>query len=542
MTAPEFFIDNNRGNDSNTGLSKDDAWKTLAKLGLGAARAAGTRFMIEAESEYDYDLATRLIPTNWSGTEVDPITIGRYSYLSATPASQLPTIRWNRRITAGQWTYSAPNNAWYHDAPHTIGPKCLVRINDGWLGSQLAATGGLPLDSVDGRYQQAGSRLWLYAPAGQNPTAYYGDVLLSTMAGFFTLTDGRGWVTVEDLSFEDTGTGILAYSNTAADVGLLARRIRGRNLSSVIQASCGASGLGQLYVTIRDCDFENWGSCALSAYTPTGAGAALKRLEAINNRIHDGMHCYSNGAIHWQARSLSNHVLVKGNTISKVRHGTLGKPADGAAIYFETESGGAYIIDNLIYDAHLAFQDNSGRAGNVYSGNFAYNVWAAMKITDQSNNDMVSVSLRNNTFLVGDTSQVATFGDGAQYNGLMVFKSSGTTPEIDARNNVFAMPQGATSEEAAIVLPSIGWAGDLSNNAAQGFPHNAQGGSPLETVPVTGWVTGDLDLPSTGVPRPGGVLSKAGVQIGNRRRRDMRGVQDTNPPTIGAFAMPTFRF
>ena len=530
------YVDWNRGSDSYDGSTPALAWKNLTKID-DAAAAAGDVFLLADDSEWSYGLSTRIIPpTSWAGVRNNPIIIGKYSPLSSS--SGKPTIKWRNLITAGEWTYSAPNNAWTYTAPGNVGGLALVRLGSTWDASRIDGT-QLPLASIDGRWTNSGTTFYLYAPAGTNPTDYYGEVMLSTEAGFFTISSARGWVTLQDLHFAETGCAIFGYSGTAADVGVVAQRISGRTVSGLIRF-LGDTTNAQLYGYVRDIDVSDWGSTVISSST-TGNGGILA-CEITGGTISDGLHTFAQGAVYLQNRAANLRTKVSGMRISGVRWGSRNKVTDGCAIYTETGNDAADIYNNIVSDSVCAFQDNSGQSSRWW-GNLVVNCGTAMRMSDQNTNNAAAHEFFGNTCIVGAsvTDAMAPFGGIPAEAGWRGYKATatGTITSLSVRNNVFV--NTGSLQAAAILTPEITpSASTYINNAASGGYTNVAKREYTATVETsTGSVTADPMLSSGYRPMTGSPLIGAGAHLGYSRDAD--GIQRPKPPSIGAFDVATLR-
>lgn len=195
MANREFFIDANRGSDSNSGLSMAAPWASLSKITAQTDAGPSDYFLLEAESRWklDYDVGNdqRVVAsTLWTGTRRNPVTIGRYTY-SSQEVSLKPTIIFHHEIAADEWVYDANLNGWLWTAPTGhVNYFGLLRLGDTWVANsidQSAAVEGTStgaVASIDGRYNKTSTnnKLLLYAPAGSNPTTYYGKVIYSPEA------------------------------------------------------------------------------------------------------------------------------------------------------------------------------------------------------------------------------------------------------------------------------------------------------------------------------------------------------------------------
>lgn len=471
----EYFLDSNRGNDNNDGLTPATAWRNTSKIAGVTAAAAGDRFLLADDSFWDLAIASRIVPpTTWLGTRRNPVVIGKYSP-SSQSVSNKPTIQWGKDIAAGEWTYSAPLNGWTwsYGSAH-VNRAMLVRLGGTWVGNAIDQTAGDPVASVDGRWNVSAdsTTLILYAPAGTNPTNYYGSVRVSSEAqGAITLSSGRKWITVQDLHFVNTGAGVLGYSADALEAGFVIERISGRICSGLI--SLGSASGGNLRAWVRECDIEDFGSIGIHVNSTGGAGMA--QIEVYNNRIRNGVRGWAQGGIYVQSRNAARDFFtqIHHNEIWGCRWGTRDKAQDGSGIYVENGADGVLVAANVVHDSYCAFQDNSGRR-IVWTGNVAYNCRLGMRVSDQSNNNLSDHRSYNNTFLVGDTRQVPSeWGStqGQEYPGYWMYRTTGTGISVTAKNNIIANVGNGTAR-AAFGLPDVAATMTLDGNWLYGFDND----------------------------------------------------------------------
>ena len=473
--ATSYFIDFNRGSDSNAGTSTGAPWKTLAKITNTASLGPGDQVLLADDSEFDLAIADRVVPqNNWTGTLANPVIIGKYSPSSQSVGNK-PVIRWNIQTAPSDWTYDGAKNGWIYTHPTAhINAQCLVRLGDTWDAHCPDQTVNAAVASIDGRWnvgQSASSndRIILWAPADTNPVTYYGGVLISPAAvGAITLSSGRGAITVENILFERTGCGVSMYSGTTAAANFVARCLSGRICSGLVYASGDTSGV--LKAWVLDCDLWDFGSTGLQAYAVGGAGIAY--LEIARNRLGNGGHGNSQAAIYLQVRNSARDVIthVHHNWVTGYRWGTRDKGYDGSAIYCETGSDGVLVYANVAERMYCAYQDNSGRR-NRWMGNVAAECRLGMRIGDQQNNNQSDTYLYNNTFLIGALSQQPTewgASQGAEYPGVWMYKSTGGNLNVTAANNIVANI-GAGTARAAFGLPDNAGTMTLNGNWLYGF-------------------------------------------------------------------------
>jgi len=244
---------------------------------------------------------------------------------------------------------------------------------------------------------------------------------------------------------------------------------------------------------------------------------------------------HSQGAIYLQSRSQGTPTRVYLNKISEVRWGTPDKVSDGCAIYAETGSSDVEVFRNAVWDARVAFQDNSGRKTKWWS-NLVYDCATAMRVSDQFGNNAMDHEFFNNTCIVGKNLSYP-LNNSFQDRGHRTYKPSGVITSLKVYNNVF-WNTGAESS-AAISTPQVTPAASLySNNAVStGYLNVAKReySSTVESTP--GSITGGFELSSFQL-KPGSPLISAGSPV---QVCDYNGRQFLASPSVGAFQYAPLR-
>jgi len=468
-----YYLDNNRGSDSNSGTSPSAPWKNLSKIAAVTAAAAGDAFLLADDSEWTLTPSTRVVPpTTWTGAQHNPVVIGKYSP-SSQSSGQRPLIICNVVTVAGDWTYNAGLNGWTYLYPTAhINRAVLLRLGDSWLANTYDMTAGAAVESVNGRFNIGADSqtVILYAPAGTNPVDYYGKVVVSAQAsGAITLSSGRKWITVQDIAFTETGCGVLLYSQDALEAGFIVERCLMQTGGSLVVAN--AASPGNLRAWIRNNEVYDFGAVGIHANSIGGAG--ISYVEINGNRVANGVHSWAQAGIYVQVRNAARDGICKVlyNDISGCRWGSQGKSLDGSGIYLETGADGVLVAGNVIHDQYCAIQDNSGRR-NILTGNLVYNCRLGVRVSDQSGNNQSDHRSYNNTFIVGDERQAPTeFGSaqGQEYPGYWMYKTASTL-NVTAKNNLF-LKAGTSRGRAVFGLPDVYATStyDLSGNWVSGF-------------------------------------------------------------------------
>ena len=515
--ATDYFISSKLGAQTNPGT--EAAPFALPQNVTSVTAAAGDHFWFDSSSLFDLQARTLINSgLGWASTLASPLVFGTYDPLGV---GGMPEFTKSRYIGASEWTYSAPNNSWTFTASNTVSAYCYIKCGGEWA---TRTDNALPLDSVDGRWSNSGSTVHVYAPAGTNPTAYYGSVLFGgdTSDGVF-VSSSPGNVQAIDFDgpwqFRGVGTGIYIFNSTGN------RRYRIRNMRS---SETGAvfymltQTAGAVDLEIHDNVCEKGGTTLISANGASGLGIA--RWYVHHNELSECNYGFPQGAIYSQVRTGG---IITDNVIRRVNYGVPGKSSDGSAIYTETNSDGTMVLRNYIEDCYLAFQDNSGRSTH-WIGNVINNCFATLKVTDTTPNSSVVCNFYNNTIINAGAPMTSGAGSVA---GIGIWGATSTNPAQQytiINNQLSAYSLGPTT--AAIELPTNA-TGTIANNNVFGFSAVAESwdGTACSITP-TNTSAANAMLDDQYMPLSTSTRS-AGVMIG---AIDFYGKTFQFPPTIGA--------
>jgi len=449
-----YKIDYNRGSDSNNGTTAP--FKNLSKI-TGLTLASGDIIALANDSYWEQTNRVAL-PTSTAGTQSNPVLITNYDP-GGYPTTK-PRISFRRSIPANEWTYDEANNGWYWDCTPIAtgalhwGAYVAFGGEDGWRqGIEFP----LPMKSRDKTWKESTKFLYVYAPAGTDPTTYYGSVEFGHSHQIFTFNNSANYLIVENIRVERGAGLIFLYSNGGT------RKVVIRNCESYNAAMPVRFGLdpgSNMTGIVEDNNFnESQTTFVAIGSGPTGSGHIYVR----RNKCVGGGRSWPSGQIYTQSKMAWCEII--GNDLRGARYGTPYAPTDGCAVYTETGAERVIVAGNYIHDCYQAMQDNSG-GGVIWMGNLVANCFRGMHLTDQESVGAMNHRFYNNTLLVGVPIQ-PEYGSMGPGKGWRAFGSE--TFAFDVRNNII-VDVGGNCDKAGILTPEGEWSGTLSHNLVYGFP------------------------------------------------------------------------
>lgn len=535
------YIDFLRGDDASADPTDSATpWKTF-KMIVSVAAAPGDKFLFADDGVWDTYIADRAaVPLNWTGTAANPIYLGAYTPTGSTNPGGRPTFTYRKEIAAGEWTYSAPNNAWYYDqTPIQIGAVAYVRLgNTDWWSAGTTSTTTLPLASIEGAYKVSGSILYVYAPAGTDPTTYYGRAHLgvSGNGAMLNMSSRTCYVTLDGLLFKDSGTIFYLYSNTtnACGVNVLNCSMEGGSAAIVINPATVDTSIDILVDNFLAKDFGT-----TSMWTTQNSTTTIRTFEVRKSTFINGCNGTNQGQIYMQAPVRTG--AVHHNIFVRSHFGGLATQYDGCGVYCELGSNGGNVHSNTFYEHGQAIILNSGKTA-VVKNNKIYNCYRGITCSDGGAGSSTNYTIDNNT-IVGGANIPADSGSALMNIGRGIqcyFTSAGGTINITIRNNIIVNTQEvATPAEAqgAILFwgskPIGGYTLDISNNCADGFAYMATVKDSGVSTATTNPVMEDLLLSPDYQLTDASPAIESGVFLGYMA--DLTGQPFWNPPSIGAY-------
>ncbi len=522
---PTRFIDFNRGSDTNDGLTAASAWKTLQKLQT-ALPAAGNCIALANDSLFD--LTDRVSFSVGSSTalngasEASRLTITNYD--PGGYPTQRPRIRYRYLPTNAQWTWDAVSQSWYYANPtgRNFTRDALGRFAGAW-GSQKAVGGqalvaGLLVVDGDMYSDDTNKRMYVYAPAGTNPTDYYGG------AGSVILGEGEGpalsfsrcgkYLTIDGLIFEECGYGI-AYGNFSATeslVGFVAQRNTFINCGKAIGSLSDTNSSYTVSGKFLQNTVLGIGGSAVHLYCKAKDWEVAGNLFCdINNSMSAGGGLY--------AQEGSSGTTAHGNNVAYENYVERAKfnrglsPYDGAGIYVEFRGKGWTLTRNFFAKSHHGIYNNSG-AQVVATHNVFDDVDIPYSVSDAS-----SIGATNSTFVHNTLVQcgLTRYRNGGTVDNVTapinVNDNIGSGKTINHQNNLIQLSSGTTAQAAMNIR--TGSVYDASGNHLDGVfgapVRVAFNGTVNSTPTPTGTTTGGVAFGEIYGPAPGSVT--AGVAL-----------------------------
>lgn len=475
-----YYLDANRGSDTNNGLTKDTAWKTLeairTKLLTGTV-AAGDNFLFEADSHFKPTRYLRIgsgleAITYINGTNGNPITFDKYDYVGTT--NKKPGFTLNHRPTVNDWQWDASKNLWYWTYPQAYESNSLTwgaypRVT---IGGQLcqvvrfeSATfirGNDPSGPLEVYAWQVSTpgRLYVWTPEATsnpatNPSNYYGDTIVAagTALGIFQFNRCGSYVNVRNLVAKESGALISPYNDSSGAADVL-----NMTVENCEAYDCGTFVVCNAVDSVKNIDgFKMLNNkiyrCVGGSFMGGSKNLLIKGnyLEGMNWGRSDGGGFYITGSYPGYGG------VIEDNTISDARYETGGCTTDGCGIYLEAGSIGITVRRNTIYSCPVAGQDNSGSATHFWHSNFIYNCDKAIMFTDQDNVAATPTTFRfyNNTLLNISMNSIYPTMPTARFGAISCRKGSSSPAgnyTYDFKNNIIIGTGTATTSGYGVLV------------------------------------------------------------------------------------------
>jgi len=453
-----YYVDANRGSNANNGTSIATPYQTLEQA-LAQTLTPGA--VIALANDSVWNLADRISFSGKAGNASSRLTLTNYD--PGGSPSQRPTFRYFYTPTAAQWTWDASRLAWYFTNPDTtikaFGRYAYVRFPvaaNAW-GIDRGASSSWTANRLTRDFEywpdETNRRIYIYAPAGTDPTTYYGGpgsvVLAQYTRGVFSLGSNADYWTIENIRFEQCGSGIWVVNSARVNMvevrGCIANDVGGLFLSDGNAAhSCTyhihsntAQSIGGPAINMGN---SNLNCIVEDNVLIDGNNSACQAAIYINEYIGDGSQTAARGGN-----------IVRRNFVRNMKNGIGDQTVDGSGIYIEQRSANNLVTQNIIEGCGIAIQDNSGRK-NTYTSNLIANCNTALAVTDASNLFGIDVTFDNNTAVASAGRLAHPYGPIAPRSGFIYVepRNGGANQHFRARGNVICAEPAAFASGQAI--------------------------------------------------------------------------------------------
>jgi parallel beta helix pectate lyase-like protein len=362
-----YYVDSSTGDDSSSGHSPSNAWRTIGKVNSVALAPGDTVYFRRAEVWRE-----TLEPRN-GGAPGHPVTFTAYG-IGAAPiisGSDIVTGWSPSGASIFRARSSKPNNVYLDGGPGWGLTRACCLPGESCTRSDLCAIG--PMTAGSWYWNPATSDLYVWLQDGSNPANHVVEAAVRIYGMNATADEGeKGNIVVDGLAFERTGGyGIYFYSNVEGGKGPVGVVIRN---NSVRQTGTGQVDGGEYYNAIHfDEHLELNTAPKFIGNTIAYSGG---HGNAINSQKADGAQIIGNHAEQFNHNGFdtkqSASVLVRGNTAHDA--------SEANGIYQEYCANGI-IENNVIYNVSgsvpgrgSGIQIDAGTSGATIIGNSISNV------------------------------------------------------------------------------------------------------------------------------------------------------------------------
>ncbi|MBD3812706.1 MAG: hypothetical protein IE917_10850 [Betaproteobacteria bacterium] len=398
---PDYYVDFNRGSDSNAGTSSALPWKNLSKISALSAAALPAGCIINLRDDSIWDLQETLSANNFlgwnnfqNGASGSPITIASYGGVDK------PKISYTMVPQAAWWTWDATVGAWYLELATAIwgrggfgvivGGTYAISAGGGMQAgaasviNTIVGTNGVTIDTLRWVVPAGGTRLYVAGGGigpGVDPTTYYGygNVIIYPSA---PITGWQSFVNTHIDGIEFAGGGILYLTYGAGTLNIPGTEIRncsGSGLGGIVQTVANTTATDSLIeVNVYDNDFSNITRMGVYLTGPiTG--------RTYRNRFSHGNLCQSAGGFVYMQikRNTGGHAVysVEDNYAEYATHGVGERQFDGSCYYADAGDDGTQFLRNVAAHSFKGYQLNSGKQ-NLLAANVAFDCCKFGTFTD----------------------------------------------------------------------------------------------------------------------------------------------------------------
>ena len=562
MAVAAYYVDANRGSDTNDGLSKAGAFRSLSKVS-GLNLGPGSEILLASDStfivEHSSSVSGKVDFSNFNGSSVSRNYIGAYDFAGATGTKPIITHRMVPQ--SSDWAWDGTKSAWYIQLSIStfLTRDCWVKVAGQWAettnqdGEDINAThnGMTPsrlrfnADTVQNRFYLA----WSGANSGTNPSVYFGaGQIVLGLGSIFGAWNGLQHTTIDGLQCVGGGGLLYLYAGGA---GLLHRGLEIKNCvaqdtNSMITFGTYSLDAASSLLEVQYHDnigIDNAGWC-FSTYGNSLHG------DVYNNKFYGSNRCHAlGGSIYTQNKqndALNTRLRVRHNFATNVRNGTGNCSFDGCGFYADNYDDGTLFYGNVVTDCFKAYQTNNGKR-STFVGNIAYNCDTFITATDASQNNASDYLIANN-LIYQATGNSRPHGDtatsiqpiGAWRDGSAMVKA------IIVNNIIIGVGDFSLTRPGILAYNETEWATgrvDVRNNFITGTSSELVKSNAADKTSVSACLSGSASFVNETANdyrlRTASELETAGVDIYFKGCTDPDGQSFKSPASVGAYSRLT---
>lgn len=556
MPVATYYIDANRGSDTNDGLSKASAFKSLSKVN-GLTLGPGSAILLASDStflvEHSSSVSGKVDFSNFNGSSVSRNYIGAYDFAGATGTK--PTITHRMVPQSSDWAWDGTKSAWYIQLSIStfLTRDCWVKVAGQWAettnqdAEDINAThNGMTTsrlrfnaDTVQNRFYLA----WGGANSGTNPSVYFGaGQIVLGLGSIFGAWNGLQQTTIDGLQCVGGGGLLYLYAGGA---GLLHRGLEIKNCvaqdtNSMLTFGTYSLDAASSLLEIQYHDnigIDNAGWC-FSTY-----GNSLNG-DVYNNKFYGSNRCHAlGGSVYVQNKqndALGTRLRVRHNFATNVRNGTGNCSFDGCGFYADNYDDGTLFYGNVVTDCFKAYQTNNGRR-STFVGNVAYNCDTFITATDASQNNASDYLIANNLIYqaTGNTRPHGNTATSLQPIGAWRDGSSMVAAKI-VNNIIIGSGDFSKTRPGIYAYNDADWSAGkvtVANNHVSGCSSSLVSSASSDKTSVASCITAVPSFTASGDadfrPAQGSSALSSGVDAFFRSATDQYNKPFQSPPSIG---------
>lgn len=548
--AATRYVDFNRGNDNNDGLTKQTAYKTLGKLssvnfGLGSG---GSQILLANDSHWEinptFAASGRVNLDSFGGTESARSIITGYDYAGVT--NSRPRITYRYVVSASDWVWDASKQAWYVPFNHSaVDSDMRIAIDEVIIPSvyQGAGSNGINnfINGVNERtlrsYVDTSNRRVYLAYENDsstvNPSNYFKAPITFGMSSVMTTFYLMPYTTVSGIDARNGGRLIQV---TGGDVGLISRGFELKDCSAVnctglIQMNTAGIGEGGLFVVdVHD-------NVMINSYAPgiKTFGQSITGYIRANSHHRGNLGDCTGGGEYIQSTAPASQPLQLNDAyMSEMANGVGTCTFDGCGIYLELGSTNVVVNRAKIVNSFKAFQINSGRKSTILASE-AINCDMFGTFTDANLVGSSEYLVAHNKFV--STPNLRSYSRGSQTtfdNAIGAYETGAGIVSAKLINNEFyAFGSNAAQHEAILWYDTGEWnAGrcEVKNNYFSGY----------DSKLITDQQGTDRTSGSNSLTGTASLVGAGNTSLG--QLTDYRGQFYNYPPSVGSREVNPFNF